>query len=297
MATRINWKTAGATLHQFYDELADATDNWPTPCPDGSVTASGNRRIAQKHWCERIRATYVTLARCNIWFQDLMALGAPLELLSGASFATEKLTRQLAMLAHLVRPFDPKTSPTVSEKTLDGDRGEPSWPEVFERSVELFVFNLSLSHPAYEAVAAVCAEPAISRLAAMLAAGTEKTARFGHAALRWMVRVLPEEIRRPTRCRLPRLMAAYESLCHGSPELLNALAGDEITIELIPGNLGTLRDEQLAVIFYDTLGSTILPLLDDLGCEGTEAWQRHYRLSPTERTAPALVAAIAHRPR
>lgn len=292
MTTEINWKSAGASLHQLYDELTDADDDWPVPDPDAAASSDEQRRQAQTQWTRRLCATYISVARANELSRDLLTLGAPMEVLTGASYATDELTHHLAMLVHLVRPFSPRCAPTIARADLVASSDSPSWSDVFTRTIELYVINLGISSPVYEAVSAVSVDPAVREMAARLAASTDRLARFGRRTLEWMTDQLPPAATQATTASLPATLAGHESLCHGNPELLDALAGDEFTLETTAGNLGTLLPNQIAVIFYDTLGSAILPTLNHLGCDAASAWQQHYQLSGSSDDSDALVAAV-----
>ncbi len=295
MTTHIDWNPAGDSLNRLYDELTDASDNWPTPKPDNAFSTDEQRRLARTHWCRRIGATYVTVARANALSQSLIALGAPVDIIAGASYASDELTHHLAMLVHLVRPLQPRCAPTISRSQLVQPAEVPSWSDVFARTVDLYLFNLQLSAPTYEAISAVSSDPAIRRLAAMLAASIESLVDFGSDTLDWMSDQLPPAAPEAMTAHLPERFSAYETLCCGNPELLDALAGEEFTLEMVPGNLGTLRANQIAVAFYDTLSTAILPKIEQLGCHAAEAWQRHYHAG-ADCSPTAVVASVAATP-
>lgn len=289
MVTHIDWSPSTQALQRWYTRLGPGESGWPPPRPDTPASDDDHRRLARKHWCERIRATYVTTSAATANFQELIALGAPLDVLTGASYVADELTHHLGMLVHLIDPFAPPTTPSVPDDRLrTGDAGH-SWQRTFEDNLRLYAFNLTLSEPTYRAIAAVSSDSAVSRLSTMLADNLEELTGFGRETLRWMADRAGPAALEAVRERIPDLLGGYESLCHGDPELLEGVAGQELAVETDPGNLGSLRDDQLAFLFYDTLTSSILPLLDDLGWDGHELWQQHYH---ADQSRPVTVAAV-----
>ncbi len=292
MGTSINWDRTTTTLHRFHRDLTGQDDNWPIPDITASPITDEQRRRARLTWSDRVRAAYVSASLAADLSHRLIVLGAPVELLSGTSYTAEELLRQLNVAIHLLRPLNPDSPLVIPDRLLDTGPEPTSWETALQKSVELFVFNLGLSQPIYEGIAAASSDPAMAELCFAVANSLDEITTFGTAAIQWMGTELPSRTTAPAQKKLPALLAAYEKLCEGSPEMLDTMAGEEITVRTRPGNLGTLQPEHLAAIFYDTLNTAIFPCLDELGWQGLNAWQRHYRQNSHPDQPDAVIAAV-----
>ncbi len=290
MGIPIDWKPTTASLQHIHRQLTTGGEGWPEPDVDVPPITDEQRRRARDRWSERVRATYVSVGQANSLLQQFVALGAPVEVLTGAAYTTKELTLQLSANLHLLKSLAPP-SLFAPQALAPRQVEEPRWQLVLEQAIELFTFNLSLSQPVYHALYAVSSDPAFSQLSGIVADNLSELTTFGDLTIQWL-----HESRNSSpsllETKTPRLLAAYESLLYGGPETLDDLAGQEITVETRPGNLGTLSAEQSAAIFYDTVQNTILPRLESLGVDPSEAWQRRHRDIDTASLPPAVVAGV-----
>ena len=296
MSTSINWAPTTTALHQLHRDLNGRYSTWPTPEVHAPPITDEQRRRARIQWANRVRATYASTARVASIHQQFLALGAPLDIISGASYISRELTRFLTVTTHLLRPLEPEMALTVDHRALLNSGQPTSWEKVFEQAVELFCFNLVLSQPIYEALSAVSSDTAIAELSAAIAESLGELHEYGKLALQWISTTLSARVTASTQARLPSLLAAYELLCDGSPDVLDELAGEEIVVETRPGNLGTLQSNHRAAIFYDTLNSSIFALLDDFGWQSSQAWQAHYRHTGLATSSPVAIMAVGLHP-
>lgn len=292
MGIPINWQPTTASLRNIHDHLTTPEGGWPEPRVDVPPITDEQRRRARRRWSNRVRATYVSTGQATHLCQQLIARGAPLEVLTGAAYTTEELTLQLTTCVHLLQPLEPASTLTAPGQLAPHSPASPQWDNIFEQALEFFLFNLSLSGPVFRALYAVSSDAAISELSGVIADNIAELTTFGDHILEWLVSnqlsTLPASLDR----KLPFLFSTYGSLFFATPETLDSLAGREITVETRPGNLGTLNSQQLAAIFYDTVQNTILPTLDDLGIDHQAAWTRRHRASEQQSRTPAVVAAV-----
>lgn len=296
MRTAINWDPSTPSLHEIHRQLTGRHNNWPEPQIYTAPITDEQRRRACRAWLSRARTTYVSVQWAASLSQQCLTLGAPLDILSGIGFTADELLNHLTVTLHLLEPLEPTRPVAAPTEFFRPAPDSPSWETIFQNAMELFVFNLNIAQPLYEGLAAVTSDPAMSELSTALAHSLDELTRFGQLALEWMSTEFSSQITASTKKRLPALLAAYETLCNGSPQQLDELAGTEITVETRPGNLGTLQPEHRAAIFYDTLNTAIFPALDNLGWPGLEAWQQHYRHRELPLSEQAVVAAVGLHP-
>ena len=296
MSPTINWEPSTNSLRAIHSAITGNEGEWPRPNIETSPITDEQRRRARRTWSDRVRGSYITAEWAASLSRQLLTLGAPLDLLTGASYVTQELMHQLTVATHLLDPLQPVKTLSVPDDLFSQCSGSGTWESVFDRTMELFVFDLALSQPIYEGLGAVSSDPAISELCIAVAESLDELIHFGELSLQWMSQELPTRVTASSQARLPALLAAYESICEGTPDTLDELAGKEITVETRPGNLGTLQSDHLAAIFYDTLNRSIFPFLDSLGWRGLKAWQRHYRHADHLQRRGAVVAAIGVRP-
>ena len=291
MSIEIDWSPTTETLHALHAERTGYRDDWPVPQLDGSIVDDDERHRAREQWSDRIRATHLSLGRATELFRRLVALGAPVDILGGFGYICDELTHHLSTLTFLATPFETRQSiPAASDRRSPVTDRPLSWNHVFEETLELFAFDLALSDALYEAIGAISSDDAVEQLAFGLSWSTGELVGFGDEVLQWMVDTVDDATLDVDR--LAAILGDYEAFCGGSPQLLDSIAGDELTIEARSGNLGTLDDQQIAVIFYDTLGDTILPLFERLDLDGHRAWRAHHQQTSPDRDRRPVVAAI-----
>lgn len=292
MGQSINWAPTTTSLHQIHHDLSGRYGEWPHPRIQATPIREEQRRRARLDWSNRVRATYVSAMHAASLHHQLLTLGAPLDVLSGAAYVSQELTQHLTATTHLLRPLQSETALEVPHHASMTLNEAVSWEGVFEHYVEFFGFNIALSIPLYDALAAVSSDKAIAQLSDALSKSLGELQTYGTSALQWMHSTLPERLTAPVISQLPGLLANYERLCDGGPEVLDELAGKEIVVETRPGNLGTLQSDHCAAIFYDTLNTSIFPLLDGFGWQSSQAWQRHYEHSDTTTSSSAVIMAL-----
>lgn len=292
MGIPIDWTSTTPSLHDIRRDLTGGDGRWPVPRPRASAVDDDERLRARADWGLRLCAAYATMADIARWHNNLVQLGAPMDVLVGAAYAVDEITHLVAVHAHILTPLEPTAPLAVPPAFVTPSRGLRDWKSCHATALEVFVFNLPISRAVYEAIAAITDDPAITELASALADGTRELVSFGQSVLDWLAERSTDVV-----ISLPDRLAIYESLCHGSPQRLDKMAGQEITIEPRPGNLGTLAPEMIAAIFYDTLGTSILPQLERLGWPSFDAWQRRHRRPGRSRPEPAAIAAVGIAPR
>lgn len=292
MISRIDWTPTTPALHKINQDLVHRGRHWPKPAASSPLITAAHLTLAKEQWAQRLRAIYLTTAHAAHLLHRLMIIGAPLDLISGTSYTADELGRHLNLTAHIFRAIHPSDELTFQSDLFPTRADRPSWHHLFEKTLELFAFNLTLSYPVQQAIGAITSDGAIAELAQVQAKSLEELLDFGQAALQWMTRKLTDQQARSIEQRLPTLLAAFEELCQGSPLRLDALAGKEIILDAQTGNMGTLTPEQLAASFYHTLNYSIFPTLHDLGWDGMKAWQEHHLVDVSAIQYQAVVAAI-----
>jgi hypothetical protein len=131
----------------------------------------------------------------------------------------------------------------------------------------------TLSRPMLEAIAVVATCPIAEGCARQILRDEHLHATFGWETLTWLVPRLGHEGRNALRRRIGQAFAGLQrtTACGISVE---EVAGKELEITRGPPNLGTLTNEQYAMIFYATVEQEIIPALDALGLDGRAAWSR-----------------------
>lgn len=289
MTSHFSWSPSSPELQRISHDLLFGKHPWPGPAVDSPLVRATDRTSGRQAWEARLRGTYRTLSLALSLADDLLECRAPLDVLAGAVYTVDELHRHLALITHVLQPLSP--DPSVD---LPGPPRPPSatshqspWPDVVEHTALLFALNLPLSARIYEAIAAVTSDRSISRIAEAMAESLSEILRFGDAFLRWLADALPDDHLAAPAPHLPSWLLSTETLLHGSPEELDAIAGSDFTIEPRPGNLGVLPDRILAALFYDTLSAQVFPFLRILGWNPERAWREHYAAPLTEVTVAA----------
>jgi hypothetical protein len=293
MGIPVTWTPTTDPLHQIHRDLTDRRGGWPRI---DAVDHSSTRELmrARADWCLRVRANYATGAEAAHLLRSFYALGAPVDLLSGASYVAGESAYLLSANIHILAPLEPPAPLSIPRSFFNNPSSSSRHCAVMRRALQLFVFNIPVSRAIYEAISAISSNDGIASLSAAIAASLAELSEFGSAAVEWLASTMDAEELSTVRSHIPYLMRRYESLCHGNPARLDALAGDAIVIKSSPGNLGTLEPATIAAIYYDGLASTIFPLLSRLGWDGLELWQiRHQRSHNTANFGPTPIAVAA----
>jgi hypothetical protein len=129
----------------------------------------------------------------------------------------------------------------------------------------------TLSRPMLEAIAVVATCPIAEACARQILRDEHLHATFGWETLAWLVPRLADDGRVALQHRIGQAFAGLQrtTACGIGVE---DVAGRELEITRGEPNLGTLSDEQYAMIFYATVEQEIIPGLDALGLDGKAAW-------------------------
>lgn len=285
MTIRIPWESNHAGVG---GAMSAPSDDWPAPRIDEPWISERERRRARRAWTRRCRASYATAGRAAGLLRGALQLGAPVDVLSGLGYTCDELVQHLATVFHLLSGFDSPSIPPLADRTL-GDR-EQSPSSTLGAAIDLFGFNLSVSAAVYRAISAVTTDPAIGDLTGALVRSLDELTAFGKRVVEWISSAIPAQDRNQILDRLPQYYAAYERLCAAGTDVLDRIAGLELTLEPRSDNLGTIDDEELAVIFYDTLESSIFSVISPLDADPAPRWHRRITASPLP--IPPAVAAV-----
>lgn len=133
-------------------------------------------------------------------------------------------------------------------------------------------FGETLSRPMLDAIAVVSTDPMAEAIAAQILRDEHLHAAFGWEALGYLLSELGDAGRSAIVAALPERYSEFErSTCCGIG--IEQVAGRELTIERTDApNLGTLTDDQYAMIFFATIEGEIIPALEGLGLDARAAW-------------------------
>jgi hypothetical protein len=125
-----------------------------------------------------------------------------------------------------------------------------------------------------DAIAVVSTDPMAEAIAAQILRDEHLHAAFGWEALGWLLEHVGDPARTAIQRVLPTRYGEFEhSTCCGIG--IDQVAGKEILIERTgTPNLGTLTDEQYAMIYFATVETEIIPALEKLGLDPGGAWAR-----------------------
>lgn len=290
MGIPLRWAKSTDALQSMADDLQTPQGCWPAITLSDRGPAK-DLMAARQAWAQRLRAHFLTSAQAAQLLQGLHALGAPLDIITGAAYVAEESTRLWAATTHVATPLRPPTPLTI-DKTAFSAPPHGDALAILGQALNLLAFNLPISVAIYEALAAITDHDAIAAMCAAIAKSLGELAAYGAEALPWLVDEQGSALRRPLQAITTALMARHEHLCRGSTARLDALAGDAIVIEVTANNLGTLSDDTLAAIYYDRLATSVFPFLARLQWDGLQLWQQRHQASPPT-TTPAIVAMAA----
>lgn len=290
--TRIDLHASFHPLEHLHRDLIGRQPRWPSPTVHSPLVCPAQFELARTQWEERTRATYASLTRATHFFDALLTIGAPLDILHGTSYILDELTRHLSICAHILDHFHESSPPLTldTRRLLRSPSPQRASIILFELGLDLFGFNLAISYSVYEALSAVTSDSAIAELCRIQSESIAEMVGFGQALLLWLHADLqPRESHRIQR-KLPTYLDNYEVLSKGTPQLLDELAGEEIILEAQSGNLGSLNAHEHAAIFYHFLNANLFPAVEDFGWSGPDAWRRHYREDLQQITLPVIAA-------
>jgi hypothetical protein len=251
------------------------------------------RRAAAVQWAGRARAehgsvqqfTILAHALCNARI-ELHVLGALARLVTDEVRHAE-LCAEMALAAWpegkasepAVFRWDRPRLPWVGPPVL-GDDPAPTFAWAAEAVLVSCCIGETLSRPMLEAIAVVATEPLAQAVAKQILRDEHLHASFGWETLGLLLPRIDDAQRDALQERMTRSFGAVErTTACGIP--VEAVAGK--SLEIAEGddpdhpNLGTLTDEQYAMIFFATMEVEVLPQLQALGLDAMGAWRRRPR--------------------
>ena len=265
------------------------------PWPDFSTFETarydvGLRRAAAVQWAGRARAEHGSVQQFTILAHALCNARIELHVLGALARLMTDEVRHAELCAEMglavwpegkasepaVFRWERPRLPWVSPPAL-GDDVTPTLAWAAEAVLVSCCIGETLSRPMLEAIAVVATEPLAQAVARQILRDEHLHASFGWETLALLLPRLDDAQRRALEDRMARSFGAVESstTC-GIP--VEAVAGKRI--EIVGGedpNLGTLTDEQYAMIFFATMELEVLPQLAALGLDAMGAWQRRPR--------------------
>jgi hypothetical protein len=258
-------------LARFHRTIMDRRHDLDWSFDAGAFTTE-QIELARAQWSHRAVAEYESTAQFAQLLHRLTRMGAPIEIIGAATRLATDECRHAELCAKLAELFG-GNSGTVTQGGLSlyDDLDDPMLQCVMT-ILAVCCFGETLSVPMFRALTVVTTEPVARRVVEVIAGDEEYHSRFGWSALGWFVAEMTDEQKTAVADRLPGLMSHFESVCFGSPEVLDHLSNTEFAVEPGEPNLGTLPEEGYAAIFYATMDETIIPQLDELGFDGLAAW-------------------------
>lgn len=259
------------------------------------------RRAAAVQWAGRARAehgsvqqfTLLAHALCNVRV-ELPVLGALARLVTDEVRHAE-LCAEMGLACwpegRLAEPavfrWDRPRLPWAGPPAPGDDDPAPTLAWAAEAILVSCCIGETLSRPMLEAIAVVATEPLAQAVARQILRDEHLHASFGWETLGLLLPRIDDAQRRALEDRMVRSFGAVESsTACGIP--VEAVAGKRIEIAASDdpdeANLGTLTDEQYAMIFFATMEAEVLPQLGALGLDAMGAWQRRPR--PRPRAVP-----------
>lgn len=248
------------------------------------------RRAAAVQWAGRARAehgsvqqfTILAHALCNVRM-ELHVLGALARLVTDEVRHAE-LCAEMALAVWpegtasepAVFRWEPPRLPWAGPPAL-GEDPAPTLAWAAEAILVSCCIGETLSRPMLEAIAVVASEPLAQAVAKQILRDEHLHASFGWETLGLLLPRLDDAQRAALEQRMTRSFGAVESTT-ACGIAVEAVAGKSIEIAESPApNLGTLSDEQYAMIFFATMETEVLPQLQALGLDAMGAWQRRPR--------------------
>jgi len=253
------------------------------------------RRAAAVQWAGRARAEHGSVQQFTILAHALCNVRIELHVLGALARLTTDEVRHAELCAEMglaVWPEGRESEPAVFRwerprlpwvgPPVLGDDPKPTLAWAAEAVLVSCCIGETLSRPMLEAIAVVATEPLAEAVAKQILRDEHLHASFGWETLALLLPRIDDAQREALEDRMMRSFGAVESTtaCGISVE---QVAGQ--SIEIAPSddpecsNLGTLTDEQYAMIFFATMEAEVLPQLQALGLDAMGAWQRRPRPS------------------
>lgn len=251
------------------------------------------RRAAALQWAGRARAEHGSIQQFSSITHVLTNAQLELELLGSLARLITDEVRHAELCAAMAlavwpegptrepkvfgwpRPREPWGPPPPFAKPgagLEPDEVEPQLAWVASAVLTACCLGETLSRPMLDALVVVATCPIAEAVCQQIRRDEHLHATFGWDVLAHLLPRLRDESRARLQDQLARDFAGFErSVCQGIT--IEAMAGRAITIERGEPNLGTLSDEQYAMIFFSTIEGEIFESLAQLGFDPLRAWQ------------------------
>lgn len=265
------------------------------PWPEFSAFEPGRydpslRRAAAIQWAGRARAEHGSVHQFTIVAHTLCNATTELPVLGALARLITDEVRHAELCAEMAHACWPEgrasepavfrwvapTAPWPNPPALTDDP-EPLLAWAAEAILISCCIGETLSRPMLEAIAVVATDPLAEAVAAQILRDEHLHAAFGWETLGVLLPRLSASSRAHLSERMTDAFAAVErtTACGISIE---TVAGTELEIRRGDApNLGTLTDEQYAMIFFGTMEAQVLPSLQALGLDAHAAWRQRYR--------------------
>lgn len=248
------------------------------------------RRAAAVQWAGRARAEHGSVQQFTILAHALCNVRIELPVLGSLARLITDEVRHAELCAEMglavwpegkaaepaVFRWDRPRMPWVGPPAL-ADDPTPTLAWAAEAVLVSCCIGETLSRPMLEAIAVVATDPLAAAVAKQILRDEHLHASFGWETLALLLPRIDDARREALEQRMTRSFGAVEAstACGIAVE---AVAGKSIEIaEGDEPNLGTLTDEQYAMIFFATMETEVLPQLQALGLDAMGAWQRRPR--------------------
>ena len=245
------------------------------------------RRAAAVQWAGRARAEHGSVHQFTILSHALCNARMELHVLGSLARLITDEVRHAELCAEMALACWPEgraTEPAVFRwepprapwpmPPASTDDPQPLLAWAAEAILVSCCIGETLSRPMLEAIAVVATEPLADAVARQILRDEHLHATFGWETLGLLLPRMSPEQRAALQRRMVRAFGGVEAstACGISVEQVADTA-----IEIVRGdepNLGTLSDEQYAMIFFATMESEVLPQLDALGLDASGAWRQ-----------------------
>lgn len=265
-------------------------DPWPDFSSfDPSAYDAGLRRAAAVQWAGRARAEHGSVHQFTILAHTLCNARVELHVLGALARLCTDEVRHAELCAEMALACWPEgrnTEPAVFRWTrprapwampppvTDDPRPLLAWAA--EAILVSCCIGETLSRPMLEAIAVVATEPLADAVARQILRDEHLHATFGWETLGLLLPRLRPEQRAALEQRMARAFGGVEATTACGIRVEQVVGRSiEIARRDAP-NLGTLDDEQYAMIFFATMETEILPRLTALGLDAESAWQRRH---------------------
>lgn len=256
------------------------------------------RRAAAVQWAGRARAEHGSVHQFTILAHTLCRARVELVVLGALARLCTDEVRHAELCAEMALacwpegtgrepavfrwepPRLPWTEPPATASVPAGADDEPRLAWAAEAILVSCCIGETLSRPMLEAIAVVATDPLAEAVARQILRDEHLHASFGWETLGLLLPRLSVDRREALQQRMSQAFGAVEATT-ACGIAVEAVAGKSLeiaegTVEGAP-NLGTLTDEQYAMIFFATMETEVLPRLQALGLDAMAAWRQRPR--------------------